>query len=96
MTISFIVGCCVRRTKDSFGGGSSPKLAHKLAVIADIIVGLALLAIGLLGLFGVIPMAPTVSYSLISAGSAYAGIFILSVLENCKESCRRKSEYTYL
>ncbi len=86
MAISILTDCCVEKNYREYGTNVH-RLAHKLAYFVDLVAGAAILAIGLLGFFGRIPMQPNLAYSLIGAGAAYTILSLLKGSLALKQKC---------
>ena len=85
MAITLFASTCVVTEISEMDGLLKARLVHKLALPMDICVGIAILIIGILGLYQVIPLANNTSHALIGLGSCYAGLSILVLLNGFKQ-----------
>lgn len=91
MAILGLTECAVQRVSYVHA-----RLPHKIAPLADLAVGLALLAVSILGMYQVISMPSAVTYGLFGAGAAYTVIMgILIGMGIKKELCPHRFLFTH-
>ena len=67
------------------------KCVHNTAKLLDWVTAVALLVIGVLGVFGVMPLAPALTYSFLGAGIVYTIVMLLSTSLDVKIACNKKN-----
>lgn len=92
MAIIFSVGCCIPPVKETSVRGQSyiqphTSLIHRLSNGADWILGISVLAVGILGATGVLCLSPAASFALVGVGATYTGFMILLMASKKRVQC---------
>lgn len=94
--------CCVDRYQNFHTNQPEMRWQHKAAIATDSLIGITILAIGLLSLFGTsfglslgMTIPPLFQGLIIGGGTAYLGLFLLKGLLMLKESSSCANTYLY-
>ena len=92
MAISFSVSSCIPPLKVVTARGQSDiqphfSLIHRVSNAADWILGISLLAVGILGATGILSLSPAASFALIGTGATYTGFMILLMANKKRVQC---------